>query len=93
MLAIARALMSNPEVLMLDEPSLGLSPLFTEKIFELILQIQSQGVTIIMVEQNANIALSISDRAYVIRNGRCIMEGTGEELLHNEDVISTYLGG
>lgn len=92
MLAIARALMADPELLMLDEPSLGLSPLLTEKIFELIVEIKKQGVTIILVEQNAVMALSIADRGYVIQNGRIVSADTGTNLLKSEDIISKYLG-
>lgn len=93
MLAIGRALMSNPEVLMLDEPSLGLSPVLTEKIFDLICEVKKQGVTIILVEQNAVMALSIADRAYAIQNGRIAHEGTGKELLASDEIIRSYLGG
>lgn len=93
MLAIGRALMSNPILLMLDEPSLGLSPIMTEKLFELIQQIQKQGVTIILVEQNAVMALSIVDYGHVIQNGRIVISGTSKKLLKSEDVVSKYLGG
>ena len=92
MLAIARALMVAPTLLMLDEPSLGLSPLFTEKIFEIIADIQKEGVTIILVEQNAVMALSVAHRGYVIQNGRIVSTDTGANLLKNEDIISQYLG-
>lgn len=92
MLAIARALMVAPTLLMLDEPSLGLSPLFTEKIFEIITDIQKEGVTIILVEQNAVMALSVAHRGYVIQNGRIVSTDTGANLLKNEDIISQYLG-
>lgn len=93
MLAIARALMSNPKVLMLDEPSLGLSPILTEKILQLISDIRDQGVTIILVEQNAYGALSIADYAYVIENGRITLEGQSKDLLNNEKIYASYLGG
>ncbi len=92
MLAIGRALMGQPQLLMLDEPSLGLSPLFTEKIFELIMEIQKQGVTIILVEQNAVMALSIADRGYIIKNGHVVESDTGAKLLESPDVIDNYLG-
>ncbi|MBQ6513133.1 MAG: ABC transporter ATP-binding protein [Clostridia bacterium] len=93
MLAIGRALMSNPRLLMLDEPSLGLSPLLTEKIFELIQQIRDQGVTILLVEQNAVMALSIASRGYVLKNGHITTEGPGQELLNSQDILNSYLGG
>ncbi|MCI9586843.1 MAG: ABC transporter ATP-binding protein [Oscillospiraceae bacterium] len=92
MLAIARAMMSNPNLLMLDEPSLGLSPVLTEKIFELILEIRRQGYTIILVEQNAVMALSIAERAYALQNGRISASGTGEKLLASSDIVNSYLG-
>lgn len=92
MLAIGRALMSNPKILLLDEPSLGLSPILTEKIFDLIQVIRSQGVTILLVEQNAVMALEIADRGYVLRNGRIVASNAGAELLQSEEVISGYLG-
>jgi len=91
MLAIARGLMSKPKLLMLDEPSLGLSPLFAEKVFETTLQIRKRGVTILLVEQNVNIALALADRAYVLENGRVIMSGKCEELVNNEQVRKAYL--
>ena len=84
--------MVAPTLLMLDEPSLGLSPLFTEKIFEIIADIQKEGVTIILVEQNAVMALSVAHRGYVIQNGRIVSTDTGANLLKNEDIISQYLG-
>ena len=92
MLAIGRAMMSNPKLLMLDEPSLGLSPVLTEKIFELVLEIQKQGYTIILVEQNAVMALSIADRAYALQNGRITATGTGESLLASAEIVNSYLG-
>lgn len=92
MLAIGRAMMSNPKLLMLDEPSLGLSPVLTEKIFELIQEIKKQGYTIILVEQNAVMALSIADRAYALQNGRVSASGTGESLLSSAEIVSSYLG-
>ncbi|GHU61815.1 ABC transporter ATP-binding protein [Spirochaetia bacterium] len=92
MLAIGRAIMGSPRLLMLDEPSLGLSPLLTEKIFELILRIKEQGLTIILVEQNAMMALTIADRGYVIKNGRIVQTGTGKEMLDSEEIVNSYLG-
>lgn len=93
MLAIARALMGKPRVMLLDEPSLGLAPLLVLNIFETIQEINKQGVTILLVEQNAYMALQIAHRAYVIETGRVVMEGTGKELLNNEAVKKAYLGG
>ena len=93
MLAIGRALMCSPDMLMLDEPSLGLSPILTETIFGLIQEIKRQGVTILLIEQNAFGALSIADRGYVLENGRIALEGPGQELLHNEKIYESYLGG
>ncbi len=92
MLAIGRALMANPKLLMLDEPSLGLSPLLTEKIFELIAEIRKQGTTILLVEQNAVMALSIANRGYVLNTGNITMTGTGQELLNSPDILKSYLG-
>ena len=92
MLAIGCAVMSNPKLLMLDEPSLGLSPVLTEKIFELVLEIKKQGFTIILVEQNAVMALSIADRAYALQNGRISAQGTGAELLASDEIVNSYLG-
>ena len=93
MLAMGRALMSKPELLMLDEPSMGLSPLLVQEIFDIIRDLNKQGMTILLVEQNAQMALSVADRAYVLETGRIVMEGTGAELLTNEKVRSAYLGG
>lgn len=93
MLAIGRALMSEPKVLLLDEPSLGLAPIIVSKIFKTIKEINDKGVTILLVEQNANVALGLSDRAYVLENGRIVIRGTGEELLNNEEIKRAYLGG
>ncbi|QGP92050.1 High-affinity branched-chain amino acid transport ATP-binding protein LivF [Neomoorella glycerini] len=92
MLAIARGLMARPKLLALDEPSLGLAPLIVRGIFELIKKIRSRGVTILLVEQNANKALEIADYAYVLENGRVICQGSGQELLHDEAVKRAYLG-
>ncbi|MEJ5186093.1 MAG: ABC transporter ATP-binding protein [Candidatus Geothermincolales bacterium] len=93
MLAIARALMARPRLLMLDEPSLGLAPLVVKRIMETIQEINRRGVTILLSEQNASMALSISHRGYVLENGRIVLEGTSRELLDNEEVKKAYLGG
>ena len=93
MLAMGRALMSNASMLMLDEPSMGLSPLLVQEIFDIIQNVHKEGMTILLVEQNAQMALSVADRAYVLETGRVVMEGTGAELLTNERVRSAYLGG
>ncbi len=92
MLAIARALMSRPKVLLLDEPSLGLAPIIVGKIFKIIREINNEGVTILLVEQNAHAALGLSSRGYVLESGRIILQGTGEELLNDEQVKRAYLG-
>ncbi len=92
MLAVARALMSRPKVMMMDEPSLGLAPLVVRSIFEIIKEINKQGVTILLIEQNANMALRVADAAYVLETGRITMHGTGKELLENDDVKKAYLG-
>ena len=93
MLAMGRALMAKPKIMLLDEPSMGLSPLLVREIFDIIRDINSQGVTILLVEQNARMALSIADRAYVIETGKIVMSGTGHELLNSEDIKKAYLGG
>ncbi|WP_305807022.1 ABC transporter ATP-binding protein [Stenotrophomonas sp. YIM B06876] len=92
MLAIGRALMSKPRLLLLDEPTLGLAPLIIAQIFEIIQTIRSEGVTVFLVEQNANRALQIADRGYVLENGRVVLEDTGANLLTNSDVRKAYLG-
>jgi branched-chain amino acid transport system ATP-binding protein len=92
MLAIARALMSRPKLLLLDEPSLGLAPLIVKEVFAVIRQLREEGVTILLVEQMANLALTVADRAYVIETGRITLEGTGAQLLRDERVRSAYLG-
>ena len=92
MLAIGRGLMTNPRLLLLDEPSLGLSPLFVKNIFEIIKEINKQGTTILLVEQNVFQSLRISHRAYVLETGRVVLSGTGEELLGNEHVKKAFLG-
>ena len=93
MLAMGRALMSRPKLLILDEPSMGLSPLFVKEIFEVIKQLKERGTTILLVEQNAKMALSISDRAYVIETGKIVLEGKAKDLLYNDKVKKAYLGG
>ena len=92
MLALARALMSKPKLLMMDETSLGLAPLIVKGIFEIIKEINKSGVTVLLIEQNANMALKASDYAYVLETGRLSMEGSGEELLSNEAIREAYLG-
>ena len=92
MLAVARALMSKPKVIMMDEPSLGLAPLVVKGIFDIIRTINDQGVTVLLIEQNANMALKVADYAYVLETGRITLTGTGKELLVNEDVKKAYLG-
>ena len=92
MLAVARALMSRPKVLMMDEPSLGLAPLVVKGIFDIIREINKQGVTVLLIEQNANMALKTADYAYVLETGRIGLSGTGAELLTNEEVKKAYLG-
>ena len=93
MLAIGRALMSKPRLLLLDEPTLGLAPLIIEQIFEIIQTIRQEGITVFLVEQNANRALQIADRGYVLETGRIVLEDTGNNLLHNTDIRKAYLGG
>ncbi|WP_107760683.1 high-affinity branched-chain amino acid ABC transporter ATP-binding protein LivF [Dickeya sp. Secpp 1600] len=93
MLAIGRALMSQPRLLLLDEPSLGLAPIIILQIFDTIQQLREEGMTIFLVEQNANQALRLADRGYVLENGRVVLEDTGDALLANEAVRSAYLGG
>ena len=93
MLAIARAMMSKPKLLLLDEPSMGLAPLLVKEIFRIIKEINKRGTTILLVEQNAKMALSIADRAYVLETGKIVLSGTGEELLKSEDIKKAYLGG
>ena len=93
MLAMGRAMMSKPDLLMLDEPSMGLSPLLVDQVFDIIKKFHEKGVTILLVEQNANKSLAISDRAYVLENGKIVLSGTGEELLSSEDIKRAYLGG
>lgn len=92
MLAVGRALMSKPKLLMMDEPSLGLAPLIVKDIFNIIKEIRDKGVTILLIEQNANVALKIADRGYVLETGNITIEGSGKELLENEDIKKAYLG-
>lgn len=92
MLAVARSLMSRPKIMMLDEPSLGLAPIIVQNIFDIIKEINKQGVTILLIEQNANMALRIADKAYVLETGEITMEGSGAELLSNAKVREAYLG-
>ena len=92
MLAMGRALMADPKLIMLDEPSMGLAPVIVEQIFEIIEEINNLGVTVLLVEQNAHLALGIADRAYVLETGSITVEGTGQELLANDDVRKAYLG-
>lgn len=92
MLAVARALMSRPKLMMMDEPSLGLAPLIVKDIFSIIKEINKQGVTILLIEQNANMALRIADQGYVLETGRIALTGTGRELLADESVKAAYLG-
>lgn len=93
MLAIGRALMSRPKLLMLDEPSLGLAPLLVEEIFRILLTLKAQNIPLLLIEQNAKAALRIATRGYVLETGSVIMEGKARDLLENEHVISAYLGG
>lgn len=92
MLAVARSLMSQPKIMMLDEPSLGLAPIIVQEIFEILKKINEEGTTILLIEQNANMALKIADQAYVMETGRIAMEGSGEALLRNDEIQSAYLG-
>ena len=92
MLAVGRALMARPTLIMMDEPSLGLAPIVVQEIFNIIKKINARGTTVLLVEQNANMALRIADYAYVIENGRITMQGTGHELLSDEKVRAAYLG-
>jgi len=93
MLAIGRALMSKPQLLLLDEPSLGLAPIIIQQIFDIIEQLRKDGVTVFLVEQNANQALKLADRGYVLENGRIVMQGSGADLLVDPKVRAAYLGG
>ncbi|MBO5106409.1 MAG: ABC transporter ATP-binding protein [Clostridia bacterium] len=93
MLAMGRALMSKPKLLMLDEPSMGLSPLLVDQVFDIIKSINKDGTTVLLVEQNAGKSLAISDRGYVLENGNIVLSGTGKELMESEEVKKAYLGG
>lgn len=93
MLAMGRALMSRPKLLLLDEPSMGLAPIFIREIFSIIEEINRQGTTVLLIEQNAKMALSIADRGYVLETGKVVLEGTGEELLNSSEIQKAYLGG
>lgn len=93
MLAMGRALMSKPKLMMLDEPSMGLAPILVDQIFEIIAELHKNGTTILLVEQNARMALSIADRGYVLETGRIVLNGTGKELLESDEVKKAYLGG
>ena len=92
MLAISMALMTRPKILLLDEPSLGLAPLITEELFDIIKRLNESGITIVLVEQNAHAALNIGTRGYVIETGRIVLDGMAQDLLENEDVREFYLG-
>lgn len=92
MLAMGRALMSRPKLILMDEPSMGLAPLFVEKIFQIIKQVNERGISVFVVEQNANVALSIADRGYVLQTGEVVLSGAAQELLHNEAMKKAYLG-
>lgn len=92
MLAVGRALMSRPKLIMMDEPSLGLAPLIVKSIFEIIKTINKEGITVLLIEQNANMALKVADKGYVMETGKITMEGTGAELLANEEIKEAYLG-
>jgi branched-chain amino acid transport system ATP-binding protein len=93
MLAMGRALMSKPELLLLDEPSMGLAPILVKQIFEIIQEINSSGTTILLVEQNARMALSIASRAYVLETGKIVLSGDAQELMESEEIRKAYLGG
>lgn len=93
MLAMGRALMSHPKLLMLDEPSMGLAPILVQQIFDIIRELHAAGTTILLVEQNAEMALQVATRAYVMESGRIVLSGTGEELSRSDDIKKAYLGG
>lgn len=92
MLAVGRALMSDPKIILMDEPSMGLSPLLVQEIFSIIKEVNAQGITILLVEQNAKMALKVADRAYVLETGKIKLSGEAKELLNNDDVRKAYLG-
>ena len=93
MLALGRALLSRPPLIMMDEPSLGLAPLLVKEVFRIIMDIYKDGITVLLIEQNANMALSIADKAYVLETGRITLSGTAKELASSEAVRKAYLGG
>ena len=93
MLAMGRALMSHPEIILLDEPSMGLAPIFVEQVFDIIKTLKESGTTILLVEQNAKKALEIADRAYVLETGAITVSGTGKELAESDEIKKAYLGG
>lgn len=93
MLAMGRALMSKPKLMMLDEPSMGLAPILVRQIFSIIEEIHKEGTTILLIEQNAHMALSIADKGYVLETGKIVIQGPAKELLESEDVRNAYLGG
>ena len=92
MVAMGRALMSRPKLLLMDEPSMGLAPILVERNFEIIKQVHESGVAVLVVEQNANVSLSIADRGYVLSTGRVVLDGAAKELLRNEELRKAYLG-
>ena len=93
MLAMGRAMMSDPKIIVMDEPSMGLSPLLVKEVFSIIKAMHESGITVLLVEQNAKMALSIADRAYVLETGNITLSGTGKELSESEDIKKAYLGG
>jgi branched-chain amino acid transport system ATP-binding protein len=93
MLAIGRALMSKPKILLLDEPSMGLAPIIVKEIFNIIRELNEAGATVLLVEQNAGMALAVADRAYILETGNIVASGTGKELLESDEIIKAYLGG
>jgi branched-chain amino acid transport system ATP-binding protein len=93
MVAVGRALMARPKLILMDEPSMGLAPALVLKIYELVAQIKALGTSMLIVEQNATMALSVASRAYVLQNGRIVLEGSGQELLQSEAIRKAYLGG
>jgi branched-chain amino acid transport system ATP-binding protein len=93
MVAVGRALMARPKLILMDEPSMGLAPALVQKIYELVAQIKALGTSLLIVEQNATMALSVASRAYVLQNGRIVLEGSGQELLQSEAIRKAYLGG
>ena len=92
MLAMGRALMSNPKIILMDEPSMGLSPLFVTEVFKIIEEIKASGTTVLLVEQNAKKALAIADRAYVLETGKIVLSGDAKELMNDDSVKKAYLG-